>query len=86
MNTTLVKGSFLKVDWVDIVADSTWQEFSEEDENGVHDCTSFGFLTRNNKKFITLSATKSVNGSTEYNQSINIPWGVIGDIKEIAID
>lgn len=82
----LKKGMFVRVNWVDIVADSTWQEFdNEEDEHGIHACVSFGFITRNNKKYITLSATKGANGGIEYNQSINIPWGVISTIEEISI-
>lgn len=86
MREDVKKGSFVRVNWVDIVADSTWQEFdNEEDEHGVHDCVSFGFITRNNKKYITLSATKGTNGSVEFNQSINIPWGVIQTIEEITI-
>lgn len=84
----LKKGMFVRVQWVDIVADSSWQEFREpeDDEHAVHDCTSFGFITRNNKKYITLSATKGVNGTTEYNQSINIPWGVVSQVDEITIN
>lgn len=80
------KGTFVKVDWVDIVVESSWQDFSDDNEKGVHSCMSFGFITRNNKEFITLSATKGVNGSVEWNQSINIPWGAIKDINEVKID
>ncbi len=80
------RDTFVRVRWVDIVADSSWQDFSNEEEKGVHDCVSFGFITRNNKHGITLSATRGVNGSVEYNQSINIPWGVISDISEVKID
>lgn len=73
---------FLQVDWVDIVAYSGWEEVGQPGPGTApHACQSFGFLTRQDDEFLTLSATKGVNGRVEYNQSISIPLGCIKDIK-----
>ena len=77
-------GDFLRVEWDDIVAYSGWEEI-DNGGPGVspHVCESYGFLTHQSAKFMTLSATKGMNDLVQYNQSISIPLGCVTDIERM---
>ena len=75
------------VHWVDITTENGWQE-EDEPINVPHLCTSYGYLSEivvDEKlgKYITISGTMGVNGSTQYNQHITIPIGCIKYIEEL---
>lgn len=77
---------FLAVYWNDIIAYAGWEEL----ENGgpghpPHACVSHGYLVKQDEEFLSLSATRGVNGRVEYNQSISIPLGCITDIKKVEL-
>lgn len=84
--TTYAVGDFLEVSWNDIICFSGWEV---EGDSGVgtppHACVSYGFLITHTADFLTLSATKGVNGRVEYNQSITIPLGCITNIKKMKL-
>jgi hypothetical protein len=83
----LKKGDFVRVSWTDIVAESGWESYEKDEDDGkaVHACQSYGFVTRKNKTFVTVSATKGVNGGVEYNQSINIPWKSVENVEVLKV-
>lgn len=76
-------GDFLEVHWNDIICYSGWEEAGGNGPGTPpHACVSHGFLTCHTNDFLTLSATKGINGRVEYNQSITIPLGCITDIAK----
>jgi hypothetical protein len=78
-------GDFVCVSWQDIVTFGGWQPSDTIEPVEPHKCISYGFLTLLTEKFLTLAATKGVNGRTEYNQSISIPLGCINSIKKLEV-
>lgn len=78
-------GDFVCVQWDDIVTFSGWEDKDTVVATEPHRCTSYGFQTKLTKKFLTLAATKGVNGNIEYNQLISIPLGCIESIKKLEV-
>lgn len=84
--TSYKLGDFLEVSWNDIICFSGWEVLGGE---GVgtppHACVSYGFLVSHTTDYLTLSATKGINGRVEYNQSITIPLGCVSDVKKVVL-
>lgn len=76
-------GDLLEVTWEDIITFMGWEGLDDEWEHIPHACVSVGFLTKHTDKYLSLCATKGVNGRTEYNQGISIPLGNITNIRKL---
>ena len=70
------KGTFVKVQWVDIVVHGGWAKDTEaiSQWEKPSPCESRGWLVDYTDDYILVAATKSLS---EYNQYISIPIGVV---------
>lgn len=76
-------GSFLEVQWDDIVTWGAWiEKDSTEGWTPPHLCTSYGFLVHDAHDFIVLSGSK---GADDYNQHVSIPKGVVKSMREVQL-
>lgn len=72
--------SLVLVEWVDIVAQVGWEDVAVE--GYIAPCTSVGWLLSEDEKQIVLASTiSSQDGTTESNNRIIIPTGVITSRK-----
>jgi len=69
----------LKVDWVDIVEDPTWQSVAQAGSRLKCMCQSVGFFLKSDSEFLHMSST--ISGSQR--NSLAIPLGVIKKIKTL---
>lgn len=75
------KGSFVKVNWVDIVVHGGWAKDTEAlgQWEKPSPCETRGWLVDYADDYILVAATKSLN---EFNQYISIPRGCIISVEE----
>lgn len=71
------------VRWRDAVHEFGWIDDDSKDKDGEDMCISVGFLLKSNTKLVKLAMTLG-EGDDEVAQTLQIPRGMIEDVRELG--